>query len=378
VAYYFTLPKFTDLTEDQEMALGEINAIAISGGAGTGKTVVSILRHLELMENKNKYSVLVTYTKTLKFYIEMTIQSIENKNTLNTNVLPPSKQIFNLQDFPFNENWRVYEIIIDEAQDLYYNTHLDIKNYAEQISYGADFNQQLYSGRIIEDEIEQLHNNVPCNLQQNFRNTYHILNFVKYILPNFYIPQHTIDELEYENIGFKPIFFITNNSFNKEIEKIIELINEFESNTHNIAILLPFGDSRYDFEQSVDRYYNELLIRGINCSKYYNAMNTNNIYIDNIHITTFKSSKGLEFDTVIIPQLHKMKNNIKNTYTVNQEDYYVAFTRTKKNLYLLSSDKLEFVDNNICDIELLNNSHYNKPKKEVSVFRDMNTDEILF
>ena len=360
MAYFFRLPKREDLTDHQQMALEEINPIAISGGAGTGKTVVSLWRHTRNIEDFNKYSVLVTFTKTLGFYLKMSAQT-EEQGEKYKNSIPPSQQIFNLKDFPFNQNWRVHEIIIDEAQDLSYQTLINIRNHTDQISYGADFRQQLYSGTVTKKEIEELFpSNTPIELLQNFRNTYFILNFVKSILIDFYIPQDSLDELEMIRRGLKPILFITNDNFEKELEKIVELINQYKSNTHNIAILLPFGDSRYDFEQSVDKYHKALSDKGIDCSKYYNEMHIDNITIENIHITTFKSAKGLEFDTVLIPQLHKFRNNIKNAYTVNEEDYYVALTRTKTNLYLFSPYELDFINHNSCEIETLNNSHYNE------------------
>ena len=377
MAYFFELPTITKLTEDQQMALDDTNSIAISGGAGTGKTVVSLWRHIQNMETLNRYSVLVTYTKTLGFYLSMSIRAIENQNKYQSeNIQPPSSQVFILKTFPFTKNWKVYEIIIDEAQDLTFDKLEEIKNYGENISYGADFNQNLYMGRVTEDEIQNLFpQNIHYNLQQNFRNSYYILNFVKGVLPDFYIPQNTLDELEEEKLGIKPMLFITNNDFEKEMEKILEIINQFKSETHNIAILLPFGDNRYDFEQSVDKYYNKLSNKGIDCSKYYNEIRTDNIEIKNIHITTFKSIKGLEFDTILIPQLNKLTDNIKNAYTVNKEDYYVAFTRAKTNLYLFSSTELDFIDNSICEMESLNNNHYNSisvPKIEID------NDEIPF
>jgi len=381
VAYYFRLPMITDLTEDQQTALDEINPIAISGGAGTGKTVVSLYRHIQLMEDLGKYSVLVTYTKTLKFYLEMTVRSIEDKQRYeNTNILPPSQQVFNLKDFPKGQ-WSVYEIIIDEAQDLNYHTLVKIKNYAKQISYGADFNQQLYKGTVKEEEIQSLFfQNIHYNLQQNFRNTYSILNFTKSILPNLLISQSMLDELEYEKKGIKPKFFITNNSLEREIDKIIELIKRYESD--NIAILLPFGDDTFSNNQfvydSVEHYYNQLMSKNVNCSKYYNEMKTDNIIIEKIHVTTYKSAKGLEFDTVIIPCMENFQNYIiKGEFplVVNEEDYYVAFTRAKDNLFLFSSNELNFIDNSTCEIEILNNSHYNK----ISVSEiNIDEDEIPF
>jgi len=385
MAYYFRLPFIIDLTEDQQTALDEVNPIAISGGAGTGKTVVSLWRHIQNMEILNKYSVLVTYTKTLGYYLSMCLRAIENQTKYQSeNIQPPSSQVFILKTFPFTQNWKVYEIIIDEAQDLTFNKLQEIENYAENISYGADFNQKLYTETVKENEIKKLFpKNIEYSLQENFRNSYHILNFVKAILPNLYIPQSTLDELKdnEDRVGLKPIISIINN-FDIEIEKIIGIINAFKSDTHNIVILLPFGRDTFsngqEVEDSVDNYYKALSSKNIACSRYFNEMKTDNVEISNIHITTYKSAKGLEFDTVIMPCMHKFQDYIvKGAFPtiVNEEDYYVAFTRAKTNLYLLSSEKLDFIDNSICEIELLGNNYYNEP---YSLKKDINDDEIPF
>lgn len=339
MAYFFQLPLVTDLTIDQQMALDEIQPIAISGGAGTGKTVVSLWRHIQNIEVLGKFSVLVTFTKTLGYYLSMNL-NIEHKN------------VYSLKQFPFTNNWKAKEIIIDEAQDLTLETLKKIQMYADYISYGADFNQQLYQKTVTQGEMKALfYINIEYNLQQNFRNSYHILNFTKAVLTNFYIPQHTVEELYDSNEGIKPIMFITDN-FDKEIAKIIEIINEFRSETHNIAILLPFGNSG---QESVEHYHQALHQNSILCSKYYNEMHTDNIEINNVHVTTFKSAKGLEFNTVIIPFLNKFSNFIRRGFStkVNEEDYYVAFTRARRNLYLISHNELDFIDNSTVDIEYL-------------------------
>jgi len=345
MAYFFQLPLVTDLTIDQQMALAETKPIAISGGAGTGKTVVSLWRHIQNIEVLKKTSIIVTFTKSLHSYILNSSKSLSKE---------AYKYVWtSFVIYSHTGNWRVDEIIVDEAQDLAFQHLADIKNYATLISYGADFNQQLYQNKINYQEIKSLFpENTEYDLQQNFRNSYYILNFTKAILPNMFINQSTLDELYDSNKGIKPIMFITDN-FDNEIAKIIEIINEFSSETHNIVILLPFGDGAYDYIESVDRYYDALYQKKINCSKYYNKMNIDDIYINNVHVTTFKSAKGLEFDTVIIPQLNKAQNNISNTYTVKQEDYYVAFTRAKRNLYLISHNVLDFIDNSTVDIEYL-------------------------
>lgn len=365
MAYFFKLPQIPELTPDQRKALNEINPISLSGGAGTGKTVVSLYRHIQMIEDLDKYTVLVTYTKTLGFYIRMSLDSTENKEKcIKNKKAPPSEQVFIIKDFPFNQKWFVQEIIIDEAQDLKFDILKQISQHAEVISFGADFNQQLYTDTVTEEEMEEIFpNNEEYPLQQNFRNTYYILNFVKSMLPTFSINQNSLEDLKGNRLGIKPILFVTNGEEN-EIDKIVELIKANMSDTHNIAILLPFGNSG---DESVENYHTLLSNKNINCSKYYNEMRTDNIEISNIHITTFKSSKGLEFDTVIIPFIDKYKAFIERSkYTrVNEEDYYVAFTRTKTNLYLFTNKELNFISDSVCDI------------KRIDAI-NMNTSEIPF
>ena len=48
MGYYFELPIFGDLTTNQKLALEEDEAIALSGGPGTGKSVVALLRVVRL------------------------------------------------------------------------------------------------------------------------------------------------------------------------------------------------------------------------------------------------------------------------------------------------------------------------------------------
>ncbi len=338
MAYSFRLPPITDLTIEQQMVLSETQPVSLSGGAGTGKTVVSLWKHIENTDTLNKNSLLVTYTKTLRVYLY--------NCTLAESVNASSKicSAFNIINCD--------EIIIDEAQDLELLTLENINSYAQNISYGADFNQRLYSQGITETEIKNLFtDNIEYTLHQNFRNTSEIINFTKSVLPDFLISDADIE-------GILPIISIVND-FEEQMDKIIAIVNDFQSDAHNIAILLPFGDGKNNqgniwdrlYNQCVEKYYTHLINRGIQCSKYYNDESINNVEINNIHITTFKSAKGLEFDTVIIPNFHQFRNNISYFNVVNEKDYYVAFTRTVKNLYLLSSSELEFIDSNTYELE---------------------------
>jgi superfamily I DNA/RNA helicase len=57
-------------------------------------------------------------------------------------------------------------------------------------------------------------------------------------------------------------------------------------------------------------------------------------HIGNVHLATFKSSKGLEFDTVIIPDFDSLNWYLGAQNNISEKDYYVALTRAKINLYL--------------------------------------------
>jgi superfamily I DNA/RNA helicase len=69
--------------------------------------------------------------------------------------------------------------------------------------------------------------------------------------------------------------------------------------------------------------------------------------ISRIHLTPFKSSKGLEFDTVIIPDFQEFAFwKSEHKYAVKENDYYVGMTRAKSNLFLFTENisVIDYVD----------------------------------
>ena len=58
---------------------------------------------------------------------------------------------------------------------------------------------------------------------------------------------------------------------------------------------------------------------GILCSSFSSSNESIN-KIENIHITTFKSSKGLEFDTVIIPNFETALSNVTKSRIITSND----------------------------------------------------------
>lgn len=330
MAYFFKLPAITDLTIAQQAALNEPYAIAISGGPGTGKSVVSLWRHIRNYGTGSKRSLLLTYTKTLETYLAASARSI-NSNAGNT--------INRTYWWTTHHLQRYDEIIVDEAQDVESERYTMIQNYAGVVSYGADDQQIVYRNKATTQQ--QLEAIFPFNksyvLDENFRNSYEIMHFVKALFPNKIIPQSTLNNLLQEGRrGNKPILLVSNNNIAKQNKAIIDVINQFKSTTHNIAILVPL-------QNHVNTYATIIRSAGIQCSKF-STYDDRLVKIDNVHITTFKSSKGTEFDTVIIPDFENMLSNIAQLNVIEENDYYVAITRAKRNLYLISTSTPNFLE----------------------------------
>jgi len=324
--YYFNLPVITSLTDNQQAALDETESIALSGAPGTGKSVVCLWRHIRNYATDTKESLLLTYTKTLEHYLRESARSQNEEAAENVNRTywwTSHKEIRKEFD----------EIIIDEGQDVWIDKYEIIKNYSSSISYGADPYQSVY---LSEEQLEKLiawlketfSDNEEYEMQKNFRNSKEILEFTQSVFPKILIPADTLHSAV--ETGLKPIMKITDWDEELELEKMISIINEYASDTHNIGILVP---SQKDVLKYFDLINNEL-DGELECSKFESEMGDFE-GLSGIHITTFKSAKGIEFDTVIIPNFDRFDWLIKNTTTISEKDYYVAFTRAKTNLFLI-------------------------------------------
>jgi superfamily I DNA/RNA helicase len=321
--FYFKLPIYTDLTDSQMAVLDEPGPVAITGGPGTGKSVVSLWRHVRNHDIGKKKSFMVCFTKTLEIYLA-SCAAAENqmagRAVTRTNIWNSS--IRTIQD----------EIIIDEAQDVPEATQKSMMHFGKVVSYGADDQQILYPDRATtQAQLLLLYpNNKDYELDENFRNSYEIMQFTKAALPNRLISGVMMNILRLKrSFGIKPKCMIVT-SQQKQNNTILDIIAEFQSENHNIGVLLPIGPQ-------VDAMYEFLKAQKIVCTKYRTG-DEEITALENVHVTTFKSSKGIEFDTVILPDFEHWKYNfVRYDRSVKENDYYVAFTRAKRNLYLIST-----------------------------------------
>lgn len=335
--YYFSLPPFDNLSESQNQAVIDDNAIALSGGPGTGKSVVSIFRHILNHTRETPInSQLITFTTSLAYYL---------KGCCKTNNGNASERVDSSLNWKTRNREYMAEIIHDEAQDLSITYNQWLKGFSEKISYGAD-NQQLIRGNARDTDgsynlnccspeenlIKEFPNNSLHTLSKNYRNSKRILQFAKRLLTQAVIPQELIDRCT--TIGEFPRLIIKNNDQQLN-ETVLQIVNQFAQNdTINIAILVPFENPPFRGGETAtaDYYYDLLSQEGIDCS-IYTQRRHGSLDIKNIHITTYKSAKGLEFDVVILPEFHLINRTFR---IVDWRDWYVGITRTKSNLFMIS------------------------------------------
>ncbi|MBP6871305.1 MAG: DUF2075 domain-containing protein [Bacteroidales bacterium] len=350
------LPIRNDLTRLQRLAIDDDNPIIVTGVPGSGKTVVAVYRVARLTGN----SILFTYTRMLtvaiKGSVNENLKEASNKvasiyewfwsrcNILLGGIINNDTEIQNSLQ---NNNIRFDELIFDEAQDLPITLYSAFNRYSNKISIGADEAQLVFSNGCTELELTNLFiNHNSHELDQNHRNTFEIFDFARFIVPENERAQNPpmLDKLKNERRGDKPLIVIHNDLV--EIKNVFKQIL-LDNIGGNIGILLIH-------REDVDIYYrfikNDIAkdpdSKAIDCCYYYGGMprperNQVENNLKNILVTTFKSAKGMEFDTVIIPEFQLLTNEFKT-------QYFVGCTRAKSNLFIFTKSSLpEVAINNI-------------------------------
>ena len=338
--FQFWLP--TNLTRIQQRAVDSQEPIFLSGVPGTGKTVVSIKR-LQNAAALKKKAIIFTYGKLLKKTIEeklgndtsMPVDNIHNwmwkaqgsGQRRYFEEMTTDQNIVNTTTLLKSNGLKYDEILVDEGQDLSLNTYKILKEITPSLSISADNAQQINNREEATDE-ENILNLFPelkrFEMDEIFRSAYELYRFAIQFVPNNARANDTnlLERLKQKNSGAdKPYLFLEKdlNSIYKSVKDIID-----ENPTDNIGIL---------FEKVVHvNEFTAYLSKDYEVSPYHNQEVIPS-ELKNIIITTFKSSKGIEFDIVIIPYFPERAQNIP-------EEYYVGATRAKNQVHILSINEM--------------------------------------
>jgi superfamily I DNA/RNA helicase len=324
------------LSEKQEEVLTASPNSIIIGSAGTGKTLLAAKLALKL-NNTNKSVCLIVYTKTLSKFI---------RNYFGESSIDVFYQ-FEWFNQVVKKSYDV--IIIDEFQDFSIQSINSFRLSSKQGVYlFGDIEQKLYTNdlydkneTIKEVEIQGLVKEgfKFYELNENYRIPRDIVEIVVKIFDE--VPKSSSESLgvfdRIQRTKYLKKKILTNNlesektlikhfeTKEKEIEWIINFVKNIDHN--NIGILFPTNN---DIQLLSHVFTENGIVNGYK-DKNYITINFNND--KNINLMTIHSSKGLEFDCVILP-FFKDENLVHLDSIDGANIIYVALTRTKKQIVI--------------------------------------------
>ena len=355
--FRFNLPTLAQLTPTQQIALMSNDPILVTGGPGSGKTVVSVRRLLRLKQS-NQNVKLFTFNRTLMSAIRGLARS-ENfessivdsfsdwyyNNTKGIFATDNAVDIANrFKQYSNSNGGKFSELILDESQDFVHRIIQGLHQLARKVSCGADRDQDIRNiyGNNAEEQIRSILNGFQTThehlLEQNFRNTREIFAYARKFVPNN--PRPNRINLNTLPVGDKPEVF-DNLDEAEQLKKIGEIVS-LNQNNSNIGILV-------HFPKQVDKIRAYLKQNNLVHSYYYHKMNSlhkweteNNLQTP--LITTFASCKGLEFDIVVLP-LFESVDWAMNKGHATANHYYVAATRARRQLFIFYEHKPTILNN---------------------------------
>ena len=342
------LPGENDLVKEQTEFRNQVwtekGNVYVSGFPGSGKSVCLLYAVKTIRDKEPNASILfVEFTHSLIKMIEAALSELGLANI----------QVVTYADFERNYRGSYDYIICDEVQDMSASLLELMKRRAKRIIVGGDPNQSIY---------ETLPNGGPTVGPEEMKRILtpktseltilHRLN--KYIIRgiNSFMPQmRMLAEKSSMLKKHKPAYVWHCIDQNDEVKRIMEDAKTALNYGESVAILLPahwkienfvniylqsIGKPTFDFSQ--DRQYGKpnygllnqhLEKHGVKMQSITNGFGSLVTDSDKIILSTYHSSKGLDFDKVFMP--------FCNQGSGNEDDprlFMVAMSRSRKDLTL--------------------------------------------
>ena len=238
---------------------------------------------------------------------------------------------------------RYMHIVVDEGQDF---SPMMLKALIQAVpsngsfTFFGDIAQQIY-GNTLSWKASGIETKKVWRFENNYRNPIEIAQFAQDILkhPKWETKseEYVIPKFEGPAAGIKPIL-IKYPSEREEFSGIPKLLKK--RGGRNVIIV----KSR----QLVKDFLQELKINGISAKEI--KKENNSSIEDGVYVTTFYSSKGLEFDNVMIPLLNEKdypdqkkldeSENKEKVYSNALKLFYVAVTRARQSVVMSYSSIL--------------------------------------
>lgn len=340
------LPDINQLDNFQQRVLmhPHTSDLFVMGSAGTGKTILAKMRY-DALKRMGLNGKLVIYGNIFKSFLQSHIND-GVEDVVGSFQLPKV-----LANIGFNGNFddtarraaewsnqhrNIYDfLIIDEVQDLHEDHLIFCSNIARRLYLFGDNAQQFYShGKTIEQIISTLNkngrsfigNNV-IEITNNYRNQPGVARAAQ---PFYSFSPAVFPSAPIEGALENPELFLHRG--NNFLSTLISKIRSFSASAANYS---PTIGLLVQSNPVLNRIRSNLTKRGINIIEYQNQYSFNDA---KPVLMTMQSSKGMEFDYVVIIDL-----NYRNLQEVHSNNFdkiiFVAISRARRSLTIFLSEQ---------------------------------------
>lgn len=353
------LPRWENLSPDEQVPIVNLplnKTFVVTGGPGTGKTVLAIYR-AEMLQAGWKEKVggeikFLVFNKPLMRYLKAALDEKEI-DSASAQTWHSWFYRFYYRKFgervpsgstSYNPNWESIlpqilpeleeadklfsHLILDEAQDIPKELHRILGKLSANSTIFADEKQSLHKRTTTIADIMNAHEvggNVRYYLTKNYRNTKKILDVARLFYAGDDLPELL------QKTGERPTVFRVNG-----FQGAARLIANFgESNPEkNIGVFVPAWKERENYFETIRD-----LVEIVNVQQYVSGGEKESHFDferDGIKILTYNTMKGLEFDAVFLPEIENSYHIEETTNKLNT--LYVACSRAKSHLFFFYTD----------------------------------------
>lgn len=364
------MPGFDDLTPSQDriLRLPDEGRYLVYGPPGTGKTIIALMRAVAMRERGNE-PITIMFNRLLNLYCKQMLGQDGRYTPVHTfhkwfcghyrslyGEMPPEVTDQNGQVSKFRYDWEKIiqtcaaqatittdntPLLIDEGQDLPRHFYEYLSLHFSNIMVFADDNQRLdeQENCLLGDICNQLgiavsidqktrlviHDNKHTFLlRDNMRNTLQIAKVAKH----FYTGTQSGTPDMPEREGGKP-YLINHFDTGYLAERIVRHARIHPQ--YLIAVITADTPSWEDLRRSIEPYCKGTEVRFTSYSS--RVQNTINFNSPGIVLLNLQSMKGLEFDSVLVVDLHRHK--VFPDSSEHRMRLYVAASRPRERLFLI-------------------------------------------
>ena len=325
----FALSK-TELDAYQVLVLDKRidRTLIVTGCAGSGKSVLALHKAKELKDQGYSF-LFIVFTQTLGSYMKAGISQlgldINSFSTYGKCFSPDKDSYGNILSWHWAKGHYDF-IIVDEVQDFSMNAIDELRKHCRHLYVFGDSAQSLFDCFLFDK--------APTVKMRDLEG--HLGERMDDLILNHRLPESIAKVAQYLNEdddrlvsrcqkkgGLKPKF-LNVSDFDSQCDKVIEIINN--KGLEDVGILCYH-------KSDVEKVASVFSRRGKTIDVYLNDKSNIKFDSGNPKVMTFKSCKGLQFQTVFMLGCgHGIDSYVKDTY--------VAMTRSYEDLFIMYSNEL--------------------------------------